>query len=240
MLYCIAMRELSDIVIPLGIHISPQQAGQFELYRNELIRWNENVNLTSIRSPADIELKHFADSLACVKYIPEGATSMIDIGTGAGFPALPIKIVLPGLRVALVESRSKKTAFLNHIITLLGLGGIEVINLRAETAAHDSRYRENFDIAISRAVASLDILSELCLPFCKIGGRFLAPKSGDVYGEIESAHHAIDVLGAGQVFASTLELGPQISRRYVVSVEKTGPTPSKYPRKPGIPAKRPL
>lgn len=229
----------------LGLNLSSRQAEQFEVYYHELVEWNKRINLTAITAYHSVQTKHFLDSLTVALALPPEETarpdfSIVDIGTGAGFPGLPLKILFPQVKLVLVESTTKKTAFLHHIIQKLELGGVEVLNARAEEAAHLPLYREQFALAVSRGVAPLPTLVELTLPFCQIGGKFIAQKKGDLADEIEKAGKAIAVLGGRLDQIKSVELDEYDDKRYLVIIAKICPTPSRYPRRPGLPRRRPI
>src|SRR3972149_8124268 len=193
------MEKLKSGAAGLGIHLTEQQLEKFETYYRELAAWNEIINLTSITGYEDVQVKHFLDSLTVTAALPPDAPgknlSVIDIGTGAGLPGIPLKIVLPGVRLVLLEATVQKTKFLQHLLAQLDLADVEVVTGRAEEVARDNRYRERFDLALSRAVAALPALSELALPFCAIGGAFVAQKKGDISLELARARKAIELLG---------------------------------------------
>jgi 16S rRNA (guanine527-N7)-methyltransferase len=229
----------------LGMELSPRQAEQFELYYREIMTWNKRAGLTAITDHQEVQTKHFVDSATvALALTPEEtnrpSTKIIDIGTGAGFPGLPLKILLRQPRLTLLDSTAKKAAFLRHVVEKLNLPDVEVVNDRAERIAHLPQYREQFDVVVSRAVASLATLVELALPFCRPGGKFLAQKKGHPEQEIREAGRAIEVLGGrlSEVRQIELEVLPDI--RYLVVVSKVSPTPENYPRRPGVPGKRPI
>jgi 16S rRNA (guanine527-N7)-methyltransferase len=222
-----------------GLTLDQRQLGQFATYARELRRWNERVNLTAITDEREIVTRHFLDSLRCALSWGESPSSLIDVGTGAGFPGLPLKILRPELRLTLVESIEKKAAFLKHIAAELDLSEVVVLVARAETAGHDMAHRERYDVATARAVAELRVLAEYCLPLCRVGGRFLAPKGGQIEREIADAQAAIGRLGGQISGLETVDL-PDVERRLLVVVEKLASTPGQYPRAVGVPAKRPL
>lgn len=225
----------------LGIGLTPEQVSSFEVYYSELEEWNRRVNLTAIVDYEGVQVKHFLDSLTVAPLIGDHPSRLIDIGSGAGFPGIPLKVVYPGIDLTLVESVNKKAAFLRHLVARLDLEGVEVAAGRAETLAHDERYRELFDITICRAVASLATLAELSLPFCRIDGRFIAMKKRNIGDEVASATEAIDILGGKLAGVRPVEMeGFEGEKRSLVIVDKLTPTPDKYPRRPGIPRKRPL
>jgi 16S rRNA (guanine527-N7)-methyltransferase len=222
-----------------GLPLSQAQLDQFALYSAELRRWNERVNLTAITDEPGIATRHFLDSLRCARSWGPAPESLIDVGAGAGFPGLPLKILRPELRLTLVESIAKKAAFLRHIADTLGLTDVEVVVARAEAAGRDPAHRERYAVAAARAVAELRVLAEYCLPLCRPGGRFLAPKGSAVEGELRAALPAIELLGGRLVAIEPVDL-PGLEPRTLVVVEKIGPTPPQYPRASGVPAKRPL
>ncbi|HEU5100100.1 MAG TPA: 16S rRNA (guanine(527)-N(7))-methyltransferase RsmG [Roseiflexaceae bacterium] len=222
-----------------GLQLTQAQLDQLALYADALRRWNERVNLTAITDEPGIATRHFLDSLRCALSWGPKPESLIDIGAGAGFPGLPLKILRPELRLTLVESIAKKATFLRHIADTLGLAHVEVVVARAETVGRDESHRERYAVAAARAVADLRVLAEYCLPLCRVGGRFLAPKGGSVEDELQAALPAIELLGGRLVAVEPVEL-PGVEPRTLVVVEKVSPTPPRYPRAPGVPAKRPL
>lgn len=228
----------------MGITLSRWQLSQFERYYEALIRWNENTNLTRITGYEDVQVKHFLDSLSLVP-VMGGAASLgrkrvIDVGTGAGFPGLPVKILAPDIRLTLLEATNKKAAFLRDVIGTLGLRNVEVISGRAEEIGHDPVYRERYDYVLSRAVAPLAVLAELTLPLCRAGGFCIAPKKGDIDKEIKLAEKAIITLGGRLASVRPVNLEGEKDNRCLVILEKVAASPGEYPRRPGIPAKRPL
>ena len=202
------------------------------------------MNLTAITSYEDVQIKHFLDSLtitlAWQQPIANIDSSLIDVGTGAGIPGIPLKILLPNIKLTLLDATTKKATFLYHLKYKLGLDNVEIVVGRAEAIAHDSQYREKFDIVISRAVAPLPTLAELTLPFCTIGGSFIAPKKGAIDPEINQASKAIGTLGGSLREVKRVELPEFTDKRQLVIIDKISPTPKSYPRRPGIPSKRPL
>jgi len=239
------MKKLIEGAGKLGIKLNARQVKQFELYYQELIEWNKKINLTAITDYSSVQVKHFLDSLTITMALFEEEVesldfNIIDIGTGAGFPGLPLKILFPQPRLVLIEPTTKKTAFLHHIIHRLELENIEVLNNRAEEAAHLPLYREQFALALSRAVALLPTLVELTLPFCRIGGRFIAQKKGGIDQEINRAKEAIAALGGKLDRIKKIELDEFDDVRYLVIIDKISPTPNKYPRRPGLPRRRPI
>ncbi len=239
------MKELIEGAGKLGIELNARQVRQFELYYRELIEWNRRINLTAITDYSLVQVKHFLDSLTVTQALPHEELerldfSIADIGTGAGFPGVPLKILFPQPRLVLLEPRAKKAGFLHHIVHKLELENVEVLNSRAEEAAHLLPYRERFALVLSRAVALLPALVELTLPFCQIGGRVVAQKKGKIDREMNRAHKAIAALGGklGQIRQIELEEFDDV--RYLVVIDKISPTPNKYPRRPGIPKRRPI
>jgi len=239
------MKKLVEGAGKLGIKLNSRQVRQFELYYRELIEWNERINLTAITDYSSVQVKHFLDSLTITLALPEEEVkrpdfNIIDIGTGAGFPGVPLRILFPQPRLVLLEPTTKKTAFLHHIIHKLELQNVEVLNSRAEEAAHLPAYREQFALVLSRAVALLPTLVELTLPFCRIGGRFIAQKKGEIDQEITRAKKAIAVLGGRLEQTKKIELEEFSDARYLVIIDKICSTPSEYPRRPGVPKRRPI
>ncbi len=239
------MKKLIEGAGKLGIEFNARQIKQFELYYRELIEWNKKMNLTAITDYSSVQVKHFLDSLTVTLAFPQEEMErpdfdIIDIGTGAGFPGVPLKILMPQPRLVLIEPTAKKTAFLRHIINRLELENIEILNSRAEEAAHLSPYREQFALVLSRAVALLPGLVELTLPFCRIGGTVVAQKKGDVDEEVSGAEKAIATLGGKLNQIKKIELDEFDDARYLVIIDKIHPTPNKYPRRPGMPKRRPI
>ena len=228
-------------LMELGITLTAEQIQKFIRYYEMLTEWNEVMNLTAITDYDEVMKKHFIDSLSLVKaYDLSGDLSVIDIGTGAGFPGLPLKIVFPHLKVTLLDSLNKRIDFLNAVIEKTGLTGIETIHGRAEDFAKPGLKREIYDLCVSRAVANLATLSEYCLPFVKVGGKFISYKSEKITEEMNAAQHAVKILGGkmdGQV-EFTLPDSDIYRNLFIITKEKS--TPAKYPRKAGLPSKEPL
>lgn len=239
------MERLIAGAAKLGLRLSPRQVEQFQLYYQELVEWNKRVNLTAIVDNEGVQVKHFLDSLSVTLALEEGGMvgggdfRLLDVGAGAGLPGLPLKILYPGLNLVLLDSTAKKTAFLRHLSARLGLEDVEVETGRAEELAHQSRYREQFDVVVSRAVAVLPSLVELTLPFCRVGGIFIAQKKGQIGQEIEEAARAIGILGGELREVRRVEL-EGLEEHLLVVVAKRSPTPQRYPRRPGIPSRRHL
>ena len=226
----------------LGVELSPVQEESFRVYARELLIWNERINLTAIREPADMIRKHFLDSLTCTFAWREmePPASLIDIGTGAGFPGIPLKILMPGLRLTLVESIGKKADFCRHIVDTLQLENVEVITARAEEVGAQDTHREMYDAATARAVAQLNILAEYLLPLVRVGGFAIAQKGNTAPAESQQANRAITILG-GVIRPLILVMIPRVEEaRYLVVMKKIKPTPAAYPRRVGIPSRKPL
>lgn len=222
----------------MGLACSDIQMEQFDAYHRLLAEWNGKMNLTAIRDPQEVALKHFADCLFGLRVLPEGA-HVIDVGSGAGFPGVPLKIMRPDLHLLLLDSLNKRVLFLNELISTLGLTGIKTLHSRAEDGAK-KELREQFDVATARAVAHLSVLSEYCLPYVKTGGIFLAYKGSSGFDEMEEAASAVRILG-GNLEEKTEYLLPSSDIRHTLAViRKTKPTPAKYPRNSGQIAKSPL
>ena len=228
----------------LGLQLSMKQLERFHIYWEELVEWNRRVNLTGITDYQEVQTKHFLDSLTvCLVWPPPRANTVlriIDIGSGAGIPGLPLKILFPEIRLVLLEATEKKAAFLRHISDRLVLADVEVLSGRAEDAARQGQYRESFDIVVSRAVAPLVTLVELALPFCVIGGSFIAQKKGGLVSEINQAERAISRLGGRLREVKSVDLEEFSDERQLVVIDKELSTPELYPRRSGIPSKRPL
>ena len=223
----------------IGIELTDSQLNAFETYYDMLIDRNKVMNLTAITEFDEVMDKHFLDSVYLFRSIKLKADyKLIDIGTGAGFPGIPLKIVFPELKITLLDSLNKRVGFLNDVIDELNLNDIEAIHGRAEDIARDKAYRASYDIAVSRAVANLSTLSEYCLPFVKIGGKFVSYKSGDCADEVDNAKSAIHLLG-GKINKIDEFSYSNNSRSFIV-IDKVMNTSNKYPRKAGLPSKEPL
>ena len=232
---------LKDRLEALDIVLDQEQIDQFDKYYEILVEWNKVMNLTGITEYQEVVEKHFLDSLSIVKVMDmDQAERVIDIGTGAGFPGIPLKIAFPKLDIVLLDSLNKRIRFLDHVIEELGLEGIRTIHGRAEDFARDGKYRERFDLCVSRAVANLSSLSEYCLPYVKVGGRFVSYKSGDIGEEVNDASKAIALLGGKKERIEKFQLPDTDIQRSFVVIRKTKNTQKRYPRKAGMPTKEPL
>ena len=223
----------------IGIELSDEQLEQFLTYYEMLIEKNKVMNLTAITDFDEVLEKHFEDSLSLIQAVDlEKSQAVIDLGTGAGFPGIPLKIAFPNLQITLADSLNKRILFLDDVIRELGLTGIDTVHGRAEDIAKNSDYREKFDLCVSRAVANLSTLSEYCLPFVKIGGKFISYKAGECDEEVSASKSSIFLLGGKISDIKKFELGE--SGRAFVIIDKVSGTPKKYPRKAGTPSKDPL
>ena len=225
----------------LGAPLSAAQLAQFAAYEALLLDWNERISLTAIREPRPVRVRHFLDALSCVAATgPLDGRALIDVGSGAGFPGLPLKILFPGLRLTLVDSVAKKARFLETVAAELGLSEVTVIADRAETLGQAAAHREAYDWAAARAVAELRVLVELLLPLCRVGGAALAQKGDSAAAELAAAGPAIAALGGGAARLLPVRLPETEAVHTLVVIPKTGPTDARYPRRVGVPAKRPL
>lgn len=235
--------QLKKDLNEFGIELTAEMEEQFLLYYNMLIEWNSFMNLTAITDFDEVLKKHFTDSVSLIRAIPdlgEKKYRMIDIGTGAGFPGIPLKIVFPNISVVLLDSLNKRVNFLKEVISKLQLTDITAMHGRAEDFAKNKEYRESFDLCVSRAVANLATLSEYCLPFVKKNGRFISYKSEKVSEEFEISGKAISVLGGEYENQVTFELPDSDIYRNLFIIKKKSATPGKYPRKAGLPSKEPI
>ncbi len=231
------LRDVSS----LGIVLNDLQLDQFAKYYELLIQWNEKVNLTAITEYNDVMKKHFVDSLSLVKVCNlKEDLSLLDVGTGAGFPGLVLKIAFPDLQVVLMDALNKRVHFLREVIGKLDLRGVEAVHGRAEDFARQEGFREKFDICVSRAVANLSTLSEYCIPFVKLGGCFVSYKSEKTLEEMEEGEYAISLLGGVVEHQTEFYLPDSDIYRNLVTIRKQKNTPEKYPRKAGLPLKKPL
>ena len=255
----LSMDQLRDGARALGLRLTAEHVAAFRTYYRELVEWNNKFNLTAVTGYEDVQVKHFLDSLACLLAIPapgvapgeplpdvvplwttEATRLGIDVGTGAGFPGLPLKILRPALQMTLLDSSQKKIRFLEHLVQILQLSDVDCRWGRAEELGQDLHFRERYDVVLARAVADLAELAEYCLPLCRKGGCFVASKGGDVAREIELASPAIRLLGGELREVKTYELPGLNEPRTLVLIEKVAATPAKYPRRPGMAHKRPL
>ncbi len=235
------MEKLISGARELGIELTPGQIDKFRVYFRDLVEWNKRINLTRITDYEEVQLKHFLDSLTVLTAVRlTDGLRVIDVGTGAGIPGIPLTIVSPGVKLTLLEATGKKVKFLEYMVGRLGLEDVEIVTGRAEEIGHDAAYREKFGLALSRAVAPLPAAVELTLPFCEVGGLCIALKKGDIKAEIQRSLKAIDVLGGCLKEVKPLALEGLNDKRCLVIIEKFKPTPPQYPRRPGIPAKKPI
>lgn len=235
------MERLREKAAALGIKLSDHQLEQFETYYEMLVEKNKVMNLTAITEKNEVIDKHFADSLALIKSgVSLTGQKILDIGTGAGFPGIPLKIAFPELEIVLLDSLNKRIKFLNEVIEALGLEKITAIHGRAEDFAKQKEYREQFDYVVSRAVANLTVLSEYCLPYVKVGGCFIPYKSGEIDEELNKSKKAVQILGGKIEEVVKFQLPDTDIGRSFVKIKKNKNTAKKYPRKAGLPAKEPL
>ena len=234
------MKDIQAAAAQMGITLSTLQLEQLDCYYTELIDWNQRVNLTRIVDRPDVMVKHFLDSLSCLISISQLPSDVIDIGTGAGFPGLVLKIAQPDIHLMLVETTQKKAEFLNHMIQKLALSNTAVIAERAEIIGQQANHRERYSLAIARAVASLSVLVEYLLPLVQLNGFMLAQKGASAQEEVEAAGNAISLLGGQHIETKPITVPNMDAIRNLVLIKKTQPTPDKFPRRPGIPSKRPL
>lgn len=243
--------KLKNGCLPFGLEIDEVKAQKFYRYMELLVEWNEKINLTAITDEDGVVYKHFVDSLTVYPLLKELAKKipgvdsdkkfrLIDVGTGAGFPGIPLAIFDENIEVVLLDSLAKRVNFLQTVINELGLTNITAVHSRAEDGAQDSLYREQFDFAMARAVAAMPLLSEYCVPFVKVGGYFVAMKGGDVLEENKEAQKALKILGCSTSEIKTMSIGEISSERSLVFSKKISKTDKKYPRKAGIPSKKPL
>jgi len=234
--------KLARLAAERSLRLTDRQLGQFETYYRLLIEWNEKMNLTAITEKEDVFVKHFYDSLTlCFHFPMDRVRTMADIGSGAGFPGIPVKIACPGIRLTIVDSLRKRIVFLQELCKALGLEGVDCVHARAEDAARSREHRDRYDLVAARAVARLNVLAELCLPFAAKGGVFAAMKGPGADAELAEAKFAVAELGGEwtETVRFTLPNAEQAERN-IVFIRKTKPTPAKYPRKAGIPLKAPL
>ncbi len=231
--------DLKEKLKEFNIDITNEQIEKLNKYMNLLLEWNEKINLTAIVDPEEVKLKHFADSLTVLKYINDNM-KIIDVGTGAGFPGIPLKIMKSNIKITLLDSLNKRINFLNTVIDELNLENIETIHGRAEEIARNKLYREKYDIAVSRAVANLSTLTEYMLPFVKVGGKCICMKGANIDEELDRAKNAIKELGGEVENVDNFYLSNNENERNIIIIKKIKETKNKYPRKAGMPAKSPL
>ncbi len=225
----------------LNLELSPEVQRAFAIYATELLDWNQRINLTAITEPEEIEMRHFLDSLAVIRATPlSPGMRVIDVGTGAGFPGLPLRLVHPYIELTLLEATTKKTLFLSHITQRLKLNNVRVLDARAEEAGQDPAEREQYDLVLARAVAHMTTLAEYLLPLCKVGGRCVALKGENAIAEVQQAENALRILGGHIEKVIPVELPQVTETHHLVVVEKKAATPPQYPRRAGVPSKRPL
>lgn len=234
-------KQFIEALAAKGIELSDEQIAQFRKYFELLVEWNEKMNLTAITDLEGVYLKHFYDSISPSLYFDfTKVKSVCDVGAGAGFPSIPIKICFPHLHVTIVDSLNKRITFLNHLSEELGLDHMEFVHARAEEFGQNVKYREKFDVVTARAVARLSVLSELCIPLAKQGGSFVALKAAAGAEELKDAKKAISTLGAALKEEFSFLLPVEESERSLFVFDKIKQTPKKYPRKPGVPNKTPI
>ncbi len=232
--------------IELGLDLTPEQLRLFDRYAVLLLSIGRRAGVTAIATRERVEQRHFVESLSVAKALvdahifDETSGSVIDVGAGGGFPGLPVKILLPQLRLTLLDARERTSAFQRELLQSLGIEGVEVVTARAEDAGRDPAYRERFDVVLARAMAPLPVLLELALPLLHLGGHLAAPKGSGALREIAASERALDVLGGGIVSSEPLEVPGGVYNQRLVIVRKVHPTPARYPRRAGIPKKRPL
>lgn len=234
------INRLNDYLKPYNFLLDEQQLDKFMGYNRLLIEYNKKVNLTTIVEPSEVIVKHFFDSLTPAFYLDLDCKRIIDIGAGAGFPGIPLKILFPKVKLTLLDSLQKRIDFLALVVDQLKLGDVELIHGRAEEVAHKAEYREQYDYAIARAVARLNVLAELSLPFVKVEGSLLAMKAGKAEEELSEAAQAIKILGGKPRDIYTLQLPEEYGERNLILINKVASTPKIYPRKPGEPTRKPL
>jgi 16S rRNA (guanine527-N7)-methyltransferase len=235
------IKQFEDSLKDSGIILTVEQLKQFELYYETLVEWNEKMNLTAITEKDEVYLKHFYDSITAAFYFDfSKPLHLCDVGAGAGFPSIPLKIVFPHLEITIVDSLNKRITFLNHLASILKLEKVHFIHDRAETFGVNPMHRESYDIVTARAVARLSVLSELCLPLVKVGGHFVAMKAAHAREELEIGKKAISLLGGKVEKTYVFTLPIEESERNVLVIKKEKQTPKKYPRKPGTPNKMPI
>lgn len=234
--------EFQLAVADLGVQLSAEQMEQFHCYYQQLVEWNQKMNLTAITAEEEVYLKHFYDSLTLLKADCnwQEVQTICDVGAGAGFPTIPLKIALPHLKLTIVDSLNKRISFLEHLVSKLGLEDVHCYHDRAETFGKLPEMREQFDVVTARAVAPLNILSELCVPLVRVGGKFIALKASQGQDELMQADKALSILGITQIDVLEFTLPESGDARQLFTLTKGEATPAKYPRRPGMPNKKPL
>lgn len=234
------MRSLQESARAFHLELDARQVEAFEIFYHELVEWNTRVSLTAITDREEVIVKHFMDSLSVAAVLPPTApASLVDIGAGAGFPGIPLKIAFPALQLTLLDATRKKVEFLNHVVARLELSATRAVQARAEDWGKDPAERERYDYAVARAVADLSVLLEYALPLVRVGGTFIAQKGIAVEPEIERAGPALHLLGGRVREVVPVQL-PGLEPRHLVVVDKTAPTPASYPRRAGIPERKPI
>ena len=237
------MELLIKCATELNLRLSPEQIETFQDYYRELMSWNQRMNLTAIVDYREAQLKHFLDSLTTSLVLSNSAKAhgrVMDIGSGGGFPGMPLKVAFPGIHLILLDSVAKKTSFLKYLVKALGLRDVEVYTGRAEDLALNPELRESFDVVVSRGVASMRVLMELTLPYCRVGGIVVTQKKGEIGSEVVGSLHAMEILGGRIRETRGVDVEGLRDGRSLVVVDKVKPTPTKFPRRPGLPAKHPL
>ncbi len=235
------MKSLGELAAEIGITVGGREEKLFSLYQNELLAWNEGAGLTTLTTEADIRRIHFLDSLSVILAgHPPAAGRVVDVGAGGGFPGVPLKICRPDLRLVLVEANGRKAAFLRHLVEALDLDGVRVYQGRVETAGREAELRERCDLAVGRAVAALPVLLEYALPLVAVGGRVVALKGPRITDELQGAEQAGEMLGGEKMEVISFALPGGGEERRLAVWKKVRKTPGEYPRRPGVPAKRPL
>lgn len=235
------IEQFSAMLEEKGITLTSRQLEQFKKYYETLVEWNEKMNLTAITDKEEVYLKHFFDSVSAAFYFDlTQPIRLCDVGAGAGFPSIPLKIAFPHIEVTIVDSLNKRITFLNHLAQVLNLENVNFVHDRAEALGVNPQHRETYDVVTARAVARMSILSELCLPLVKVGGNFLAMKAAQASEELSAAQKAITILGGKLENTFTFTLPVEESERTILIIKKDKQTPKKYPRKPGTPGKVPL
>jgi 16S rRNA (guanine527-N7)-methyltransferase len=235
------IEQFKAMLLEKGITLTDKQLDQFEKYFQTLVEWNEKMNLTAITERSDVYLKHFYDSISAAFYFDfTKPFHLCDVGAGAGFPSIPLKIAFPHLEVTIVDSLNKRISFLNHLANVLNLENVHFIHDRAETFGVNPSHRESYDLVTARAVARMSVLSELCLPLVKVGGHFIAMKAAHANDELTAGQKAITTLGGKLEQKFTFTLPMEESERNILVIKKEKQTPKKYPRKPGTPGKMPI